>query len=1533
MRVDVMDFNENDAALQPFDFGSLQREPENKCRHCKALLFKGETSSLCCHNGTTSLPYVHAPEVMKPLFLKPMFVKHLRKINNMFALASMGMSHVGPPADGNRFQGSLKVEGKLYHKIGNINPPEGLEPVYLQLYFMDTEAAFAGRRSNMNEQELDEADLRLLHDLIPRVNPYVRDIKMAVEIIREKATEEGGDRVAEGSIVIAHNKQSNRPADAHERTYNMPQASEIAGIIIGEQQIERTKNGGVQLADIVLQYRPNPTRRLDCVNSTHRAYDCLMYVLMFPCGEDGWHRGRTRTSTTTRNGEEVVSYPKMSEMDFYSFRIMVRDQPGDFNIVLKCGRLFQQYVIDQWAKIEAHRLMWCRNNQAQLRAELYHVMVDVVNSGDVIDREQAGNRIVLPPSQLGSPRWYKERYQNGMAICRAFGKPDYFVTATANPAWKAIKDSLLPGQTATDRPDVVARVFQLVVKELLVDLVKKQALGRCVAHVASVEWQKRGLPHIHILLWVADDDKPVTPEVIDKVISAEIPDKTVNPELYELVTSKMIHGPCGADNPRSVCMKDGRCGKGFPKEYRDKTQVLNDMYPEYRRRSIAKGGHFKMVTRGHGANQTPYRMDNSNVVPYNPALTKKYETHINVEGVHSVLSIKYIFKYLTKGPDRLNIRVTVEDTPQEQPQLQPQGPPPPPDAGAQDQVQEHPGGFADQAPQQDREVHRNMRDVDEIEEYQSARYLSSPEAAHKILGFELHYNYPAVEKLPIHLPGDESVIFDEAEGVNEEQIRNGPPPSKLTLFFELCDKDPEARARTYPDVVRYYCFVKKRGQVAAHWKKRVRGPLNDLGQIETDNVGRIPMVPMARPELYHLRLLLFFVKGPRSFEDLRKTDEGQVLPTFQQAAVYLGLVPNDDMFREIMYEAKEVQFPKQLRRLFCTLLVYHTPANALDLWEDEEIRRCLVEDFRRQSRSNHVQQAHVQAALADMEDILYAMGKPDIREFGLPVADRDQIVAREHLMVQDELNYNAAELQTSVAAAYGTLNAEQRQVFDEVLESVEAGDGKFFCLNASGGTGKTYVTNLILDAVRGKSMIALATATSGIAATLLHGGRTLHSRFKVPIELDEESYCRMNPGIKAVCHRTKLIVIDEVTMGHRYLFECLDRSLRDVMGVVDAARSEQPFGGITVLCAGDWRQILPVVIKGRQAQIVGASLLKSPLWANVVKLQLVTNMRVALAAGGEGGEAGNEVAEFVEFLDSVGTGRIPPVALGGDPGECVIQVPEDLIFRPEVHPAPHQSREQALLLALVEHVFFSDQHDQPLHATPPPENETFEYAIKHRAIICPTNRIVAKVNEEAIHRFPGVVRHYPSSDVLHEEDHGEDVGTEVLNTLTVPGFPDHRLALKEGAVIMLIRNLDPSNGHCNGTRYVVRRLNRHTIDAEVATGAYRGQRILIPRLKFPTGPDYPFCFTRTQFPVRLAFAITANKSQGQTYQKIGICLHHTPFFTHGQLYVALSRVGKRQNIAILLSQSAGDAGSRTSNVVYQQVLRDGGVIQQEEEEE
>ena len=178
-----------------------------------------------------------------------------------------------------------------------------------------------------------------------------------------------------------------------------------------------------------------------------------------------------------------------------------------------------------------------------------------------------GKPVVLPSTFGGSDRAMRMNYQDAMAIVRRLGKQDYFITFTANPAWPEIANILKTGEHSTNRPELVARVFNLKFKALLHDLIEKGVLGKVIGYTWTIEFQKRGLPHGHILLIMRKDHKPRAPDAVDRAVCAELPDKDREDHrrLRDVVSSCLVHGPCGVLDPTRPCVDEtGVCTKGWP---------------------------------------------------------------------------------------------------------------------------------------------------------------------------------------------------------------------------------------------------------------------------------------------------------------------------------------------------------------------------------------------------------------------------------------------------------------------------------------------------------------------------------------------------------------------------------------------------------------------------------------------------------------------------------------------------------------------------------------------------------------------------------------------------------------------------------------------------------------------------------------------------------------------------------------------------------------------------------------------------------
>jgi hypothetical protein len=153
---------------------------------------------------------------------------------------------------------------------------------------------------------------------------------------------------------------------------------------------------------------------------------------------------------------------------------------------------------------------------------VYTGLADALIREDV-NTSDLGRRFILPFSFTGSDRFIQQLFQDLIAIVRYFGKPSFFITFTANPRWPEIVNNLLPGQQPTDRPDLICRVFALKVKELLADL-KKGLFGPYAGHMYTIEYQKRCLPHMYLLLFLTKKAAFLTSKLIDEIVCAELPD-------------------------------------------------------------------------------------------------------------------------------------------------------------------------------------------------------------------------------------------------------------------------------------------------------------------------------------------------------------------------------------------------------------------------------------------------------------------------------------------------------------------------------------------------------------------------------------------------------------------------------------------------------------------------------------------------------------------------------------------------------------------------------------------------------------------------------------------------------------------------------------------------------------------------------------------------------------------------------------------------------------------------------------------------
>ncbi|KAM0910046.1 hypothetical protein ACQ4PT_014417 [Festuca glaucescens] len=579
-----------------------------------------------------------------------------------------------------------------------------------------------------------------------------------------------------------------------------------------------------------------------------------------------------------------------------------------------------------------------------------------------------------------------------------------------------------------------------------------------------------------------------------------------------------------------------------------------------------------------------------------------------------------------------------------------------------------------------------------------------------------------------------------------------PKKTTLTEWFVANRDYEEGRCLTYCDYATEFTWDGE----SRSWHPRGGGK----------KIGRVYYVGPNASELYYLRMLLMIVKGARSSADVR-TFQGTVYGSFKEACVARGLLGDDLEWYRAFDEAVVWGFGHRLRHLFVTMLIHCSVKNEKDFFSKYWVH--LADDIQYRIRvalqkmDYMVPEAELKDLLLDELSSLFVKYVSSIANFNLPGKTSLHPINYDNRLIREEMSYDTEKLSAEATTLLLKLNADQRVAYKTIVDTVLAEKPGFYFVSGFGGAGKTFLWNAIIAYLRGQGKIMLTVASSGVAALLLAGGRTAHSRFKIPLQVDSNSFCDIKRGtnLADLLKETCLIIWDEALMTSRKCFEALDRTLRDVLSADDPLLADVPFGGKVVVLGGDLRQILPVIEGGSRPQIIDAAITQSPLWKSVVPLVLSINMRLSVPDADSSLKESIEV--FSKWVLDLGDGKLPMTRREGESESTWIQIPEDLLIRTD-------DNKIAAIVSSTYVDFLANYH-------------RMEY-LRERAILAPTNDFALEVNDFVL------------------------------------GL--HMLVLKPGVPIMLLRNLIQANGLCNGSRLVVKELGDRVIQAVIMTGSHIG---------------------------------------------------------------------------------------------------------------
>ncbi|CAD5232933.1 unnamed protein product [Bursaphelenchus xylophilus] len=1534
------------------------------CPHCQAWLLSGETSSECCKHGQVVMPDLRdMPEFQQNLVLgagsfplKPLpkeyylcYRDESPRLNQMYAFGAQTVHQSDPPGRGAPV---VNINGQTAYHVSN---PEGFSNTLLlgQLLrfapdLTDDDVCDQLKKTkmytNMSHKAAFDALTAFFYNYIRQYNDLAQMYYTIIERqqllgLEGKPSENYLLKIVDAKDLSPELRQRLLPKDLHERQINKPEVAEHAVVYLNDE------NGNVKLPPGMVVFSRGHQ------SAKYKAYmpelDAFLYPLLFIHGEPYFHRHLPLRDV---GEDDILPEPRPGDDDeFLPFEVNVALNPlpaglkqneDDINIeeleeaadeddllpkktkpkAKKCSlRMQVKYRLQRRPRDRGvHRIYnhyklggrWICQKALGIEEQVFdYYEKNVVpkrrvdakyvreNFSELLKQKskgyQLGKLTRMPPGHRYSRRYYQRQYSNCIAMAQTLSSPSFFITLTANSEWPDFLQ--LCGNKGVDPKnayDILNRVFRQKVVELMRRIAPPQKgqqgwFGQCLGYYMSLEFQKRGNPHVHLLLWT--EHKEMSAHVVDEFISARFPDPVADAEVHDKVLRYMIHDCKETDLCRD---KNGKCTRRYPQEIVPETRI-GPGYVAYQRLERGKDVTAPVHSGSKIVDGVQRVYTDRHVVPYNKTLLTWWDGHSNVEAVCTNGTPAYVLKYILKGNDHAIVQVisefeALEAQKQKERELE----------------KERQGKLGEDHPFDENEIDPEKKnpnekiygieinpktkkvDIHEPEYYMGANYITPQEAHLRIFSFGPVFVSHIVEQIGIHMPGDSHVYAADGEPIENiaQKVSNLNPNvySRLTAYFQYCAENAEETADlTYVELNKNYAYDYKT-KTYRKYKKQMK------------KIVQLREVSVKNKELLALRSIILTVPCLKSFEECR-THEEQIFSTFLEAAQARGLFHSDVLWRHALDQARG-RTCKHFVFLFAQVLIEagELIEDQLQLWNDYKIHMLMPPFHRPNMPDDEIRQRQERRALELLSYYLSNMGGK-YESFNLPpltgTYDPDVHGENEDLFIGE---FDSTDRPAEPKKPKVSFGDDQQYAFDMITKALElapqnkAIPHRQFFLHGAGGTGKTTLYNELIDYCQEQGIKHAATATTGVAANLIKTGQTLHNLIWAPINLDSDTL----PTLKYEDQKAQrlrelgLLIIDESSQLNVDLYNYLQRLLRHVRKAGDIDRQ------LVIVYGGDYQQILPVCPDLSIGQEWTKSLISKASEMQYIVLKQNHRTRA-------------DERSYRQFLSEIGSGTNFSSTLS------LISLRHKL--HPEIH--NHTSPQD-----MIEAVFPQSHLQLGLEDRP-----------TAMAILAPRVQTVMNLNTEILDRFPGKEHVYVSVNTPNPEDVSNfdhtviEAMQEQICKVNDGNMPPGELKLKVGVDVVLRKNLSVRTGFSNGTRMRVVALNNDLIECQkIDSNGNLGQTALIARSRFDYRPPKQskagIRFTRYQFPLQLAFAMSINRAQGQTLNVVGLYLDD-PVFSHGQTYVALSRTRRAADIHIYSHVETDEI----DNVVYGRVtefLRD-----------